>query len=148
MPRLQIPPPQILHPARRSHTEEKRRTGAWRNVYLRGAAALLLAVTLTACGDTGSTKPNTNKDPDTTPNGNTSTQPDTNGTEDDVIPGNSMNGGHNTDGGAVPGDGPESARGARTVTRARVRSEAAAFDSDYQQMLRNGRGDGHGRLFG
>ena len=44
------------------------------------AAALLLAVTLTACGDTGSTKPNTNKDPDTTPNGNTSTQPDTNGT--------------------------------------------------------------------
>ena len=103
------------------------------------AAALLLAVTLTACGDTGSTKPNTNKDPDTTPNGSASAQPDTNGTEDDVIPGNSMNGGHNTDGGAVPGDGPESARGARTVTRARVRSEAAAFDSDYQQMLRNGR---------
>ena len=99
------------------------------------AAVLLLVVTLTACGDTGSTKPNTNKDPDTTPNGNTSTQPDTNGTEDDVIPGNSMNGGHNTDGGAVPGDGPESARGARTVTRARVRSEAAAFDSDYQQII-------------
>ena len=66
------------------------------------AAALLLAVTLTACGDTGSTKPNTNKDPDTTPNGNTSTQPDTNGTEDDVIPGNNMNGGHNTNGGAAP----------------------------------------------
>ena len=137
MPRLQIPPPQILHPARRSHTEEK--GGQEHGETYIWAAALLLVVTLTACGDTGSTKPNTNKDPDTTPNGNTSTQPDTNGTEDDVIPGNSMNGGHNTDGGAVPGDGPESARGARTVTRARVRSEAAAFDSDYQQMLRNGR---------
>ena len=103
------------------------------------AAALALAVTLTACGDTGSTKPNTNKDPDTTPNGSASTQPDTNGTEDDIIPGDSLNGGHNTDGGAVPGDGPESASGARAVTRARVRSEADAFDSDYQQMLRNGR---------
>ena len=99
------------------------------------AAALALAVTLTACGDTGSTKPNTSKDPDTTPNGSASTQPDTNGTEDDVIPGDSMNGGHNADG----GDGPESASGARAVTRARVRSEADAFDSDYQQMLRNGR---------
>ena len=73
------------------------------------AAALLLVVTLTACGDTGSTKPNTNKDPDTTPNGSASAQPDTNGTEDDVIPGNSMNGGHNTDGGAVPGKRPRSA---------------------------------------
>ena len=103
------------------------------------AAALALAVTLTACGDTDSTKPSTNKEPDTTPNGSASTQPDTNGTEDDVIPGDSLNGGHNTDGGAVPGDGPESASGARAVTRARVRSEAETFDSDYQQMLRNGR---------
>ena len=51
------------------------------------AAALILALTLTACGDTGSTKPDTNKDPNTTPNGSPSTQPDTNG--------------------AVPGDDPE-----------------------------------------
>ena len=114
------------------------------------AAALVLALMLTACGDTGSTKPDTSKDPDTTPNGNASTQPDTNGTDkDDIIPGDSMNGGHNADGGAVPGDGPESVGGsddasAAAETRmgrstARRSSDAAAFDSDYQQMLRNGR---------
>lgn len=112
------------------------------------AAALILALTLTACGDTGSTKPNTNKDPDTTPNGSTSTQPDTNGTEDDVIPGNSMNGGHNTDGGAVPGDDPERVDGSDASAAAETRMgrsaarrsrDAAAFDSDYQEMLHNGR---------
>ena len=116
------------------------------------AAALVLALTLTACGDTGSTKPDTSKDPDTTPNGNASTQPDTNGTDTDkggIIPGDSMNGGHNADGGAVPGDGPESVGGgddASTAAETRMgrsaagRSrDAAAFDSDYQQMLRNGR---------
>lgn len=93
------------------------------------AAALVLALTLTACGDTGSTKPDTNKDPDTTPNGSASTQPDTNG--------------------AVPGDGPESVddsddastaaetrMGRSTARRSR---DAAAFDSDYQEMLHNGR---------
>ncbi len=116
------------------------------------AAALVLALTLTACGDTGSTKPNTGKDPDTTPNGNASTQPDTNGTDtekDDIIPGDSMNGGHNADGGAVPGDGPESVGGSDDASTAaetrmgrsaaRRSRDAAAFDSDYQQMLRNGR---------
>ena len=61
------------------------------------AAALLLAVALTACGDTGSTKPNTNKDPDTTPNGNTSTQPDTNGTDTGSAK-DDLNGGHNESG--------------------------------------------------
>ena len=106
------------------------------------AAALALALTLTACGDTGSTRPNTSKDPDTTPNGSASTQPDTNGTDagkDDSIPGDSMNGGHNTDGGAAAGDGLRSAGSARAVTRARMHSEADAFDSDYRQMLHNGR---------
>ena len=114
------------------------------------AAALILALTLTACGDTGSTRPDTSKDPDTTPNGNASTQPDTSGTDkDDIIPGDSMNGGHNADGGAVPGDGPESVGGsddASTAAETRMgrsaagRSrDAAAFDNDYQQMLRNGR---------
>ncbi len=113
------------------------------------AAALILALTLTACGDTGSTKPDTNKDPDTTPNGSASIQPDTNGTDkDDIIPGDSMNGGHNADGGAVPGDGPESVGGDDASTAAETQMgrsavrrsrDAAAFDSDYQQMLRNGR---------
>lgn len=113
------------------------------------AAALVLALTLTACGDTGSTKPDTNKDPDTTPNGNASTQPDTSGTEkDDIIPGDSMNGGHNADGGAVPGGGPERVDGSDASAAAETRMgrsaarrsrDAAAFDSDYQQMLRNGR---------
>ena len=114
------------------------------------AAALILALTLTACGDTGSTRPDTSKDPDTTPNGNASTQPDTSGTDkDDIIPGDSMNGGHNADGGAVPGDGPESVGGSDDASTAaetrmgrstaRRSRDAAAFDSDYQQMLRNGR---------
>lgn len=114
------------------------------------AAALVLALTLTACGDTGSTRPDTSKDPDTTPNGNASTQPDTSGTDkDDIIPGDSMNGGHNADGGAVPGDGPESVGGSDDASTAaetrmgrsaaRRSRDAAAFDSDYQQMIRNGR---------
>ena len=66
------------------------------------AAALLLAVTLAACG--GADK-NPQARPDTTPNGSITTQPDTNGSDQDIIPGDSMNGGHNADGGAVPGDG-------------------------------------------
>lgn len=113
------------------------------------AAALVLALTLTACGDTGSTRPDTSKDPDTTPNGNASTQPDTNGTEkDDIIPGDSMNGGHNANGGAVPGDGPERVDGSDASAAAETRMgrsaarrsrDAAAFDSDYQEMLHNGR---------
>ena len=85
------------------------------------AAALILALTLTACGDTGSTRPDTGKDPNTTPNGNASTQPDTNGTDTDkdgIIPGDSMNGGHNADGGAVPGDGPESVGGSDDASTA------------------------------
>ena len=109
------------------------------------AAALILALTLTACGDTGSTRPDTSKDPNTTPNGNASTQPDTNGTDTDkdgIIPGDSMNGG------AVPGDGPERVDGSDASAAAETRMgrsaarrsrDAAAFDSDYQQMLRNGR---------
>ena len=115
------------------------------------AAALVLALTLTACGDTGSTRPDTSKDPDTTPNGNASTQPDTSGTDtekDDIIPGDSMNGGHNADGGAVPGNDPERVDGSDASAAAETRigrsaarrsRDAAAFDSDYQQMIRNGR---------
>ena len=97
------------------------------------AAALLLAVTLTACGDTGSTKPNTNKDPDTTPNGSASAQPDTNGTDDSVTdgrgesPGDSMNGGNNETGGAVPGDGDMSAGGEDARSRKYDRALAASL---------------------
>ena len=92
------------------------------------AAALILALTLTACADTGSTKPDTNKGPDTTPNGSTSTQPDTNG--------------------AVPGDDPERVDGSDASAAAETRMgrstarrsrDAVAFDSDYQEMLHNGR---------
>ena len=61
------------------------------------AAALILALTLTACGDTGSTKPDTNKDPDTTPNGSITTQPDTNGTDTGSAK-DDLNGGHNESG--------------------------------------------------
>ncbi len=66
------------------------------------AAALLLAVTLAACGEADKKADDA---PDTTPNGSITTQPDTNGSDQDIIPGDSMNGGHNADGGAVPGDG-------------------------------------------
>ena len=61
------------------------------------AAALVLALTLTACGDTGSTRPDTGKDPNTTPNGNASTQPDTNGTDTGSAK-DDLNGGHNESG--------------------------------------------------
>ena len=43
------------------------------------AAAVLLAVTLAACGEADNKKPGTA--PDTTPNGGVTTQPDTNGTD-------------------------------------------------------------------
>lgn len=66
------------------------------------AAALLLAVTLAACGEADK---KADTAPDTTPNGSITTQPDTSGSDRDIIPGDSMNGGHNADGGAVPGDG-------------------------------------------
>ena len=86
------------------------------------AAALILALTLTACGDTGSTNP------DTTPNGSTSTQPDTNG----AVPGD--------DPGRVDGSDASAAAETRMGRSAARRSrDAAAFDNDYQQMLRNGR---------
>ena len=97
----------------------------WILVLLLSAVLLL---TLTACGDTGSTKPDTSKDPDTTPNGSASTQPDTNG--------------------AVPGDDPERVDGSDASAAAETRMgrsaarrsrDAAAFDSDYQEMLHNGR---------
>lgn len=96
------------------------------------AAALALVLTLTACGGKGSA--NSGTKPDTTPNGSAVTQPDTSGTD---MPGDGMNGGHNATGGAVPGDGPESVGGGKA--RARRSSEEAAFDSEYRQMLRNGR---------
>ena len=74
------------------------------------AAALILALTLTACGDTGSTQPDTN--------------------------------------GAVPGDDPERVDGSDASAAAETRMgrstarrsrDAVAFDSDYQEMLHNGR---------
>ena len=92
------------------------------------AAALILALTLTACGDTGSTKPDTNKDPDTTPNGSTSTQPDTNG----AVPGNDPERVDGSDASAAA----ETQMGRSAARRSR---DAAAFDSDYQEMLHNGR---------
>ena len=72
------------------------------------AAALMLAVTLAACGEADNKKPS--PQPDTTPNGSITTQPDTNGTDTTTdgrgeSPGDSMNGGNNETGGAVPGDG-------------------------------------------
>ena len=63
------------------------------------AAALMLAVTLAACGEANDKKPSTQ--PDTTPNGSITTQPDTNGTDNGGSisdAGNSMNGGHNESG--------------------------------------------------
>lgn len=66
------------------------------------AAALLLAATLAACGEADK---KADTAPDNTPNGSITTQPDTNGSDRDVIPGDSMNGGYNADGGAVSGDG-------------------------------------------
>ena len=48
------------------------------------AAALMLAVTLAACGEADNKKPS--PQPDTTPNGSITTQPDTNGTAPDTTP--------------------------------------------------------------
>ena len=104
------------------------------------AAALILALTLTACGDTGSTRPDTGKDPNTTPNGNASTQPDTNGTDGSVTdgrgesPGDSMNGGNNETGGAVPGDGDMSVGGGKD---ARSRKYDRALAASLSQLILN-----------
>ena len=101
-------------------------SGAGQLAALAGAAALMLAVTLAACGEADNKKPS--PQPDTTPNGSITTQPDTNG--------------------AVPGDDPERVDGSDASAAAETRMgrsaarrsrDAAAFDSDYQEMLHNGR---------
>lgn len=95
------------------------------------AAALMLAVTLAACGEADNKKPSLQ--PDTTPNGSITTQPDTNGTDDSVTdgrgesPGDSMNGGNNETGGAVPGDGDMSTGGEGARSRKYDRALAASL---------------------
>lgn len=95
------------------------------------AAALMLAVTLAACGEADNKKPSPR--PDTTPNGSITTQPDTNGTDDSVTdgrgesPGDSMNGGNNETGGAVPGDGED----------ARSRKYDRALAASLSQLILN-----------
>lgn len=94
------------------------------------AAALMLAVTLAACGEADNKKPS--PQPDTTPNGNITTQPDTNGTDTTTdgrgeSPGDSMNGGNNETGGAVPGDGDMSVGGEDARSRKYDRALAASL---------------------
>ena len=95
------------------------------------AAALMLAVTLAACGEADNKKPS--PQPDTTPNGIITTQPDTNGTDDSVTdgrgesPGDSMNGGNNETGGAVSGDGGTSTGGEDARSRKYDRALAASL---------------------
>ena len=99
------------------------------------AAALLLAVTLAACGEAGK---KADIAPDTTPNGSITTQPDTNGSDQDIIPGDSMNGGHNADGGAVPGDGayaPDGTNGLADEARTARRYDSALAASLSQLIL-------------
>ena len=105
--------------------------GAGPVLSLAGAAALMLAVTLAACGEADNKKPS--PQPDTTPNGSITTQPDTNGTDDSVTdgrgesPGDSMNGGNNETGGAVPGDGGTSTGGEDARSRKYDRALAASL---------------------
>lgn len=94
------------------------------------AAALMLAVTLAACGEADNKKPS--PQPDTTPNGSITTQPDTNGTDNTTdgrgeSPGDSMNGGNNETGGAVPGDGDMSTGGEGARSRKYDRALAASL---------------------
>lgn len=94
------------------------------------AAALMLAVTLAACGEADNKKPS--PQPDTTPNGSITTQPDTNGTDNTTdgrgeSPGDSMNGGNNETGGAVPGDGNMSTGGEGARSRKYDRALAASL---------------------
>ena len=90
------------------------------------AAALMLAVTLAACGEADNKKP--------------SPQPDTNGTDDSVTdgrgesPGDSMNGGNNETGGAVPGDGDMSVGGGED---ARSRKYDRALAASLSQLILN-----------
>lgn len=94
------------------------------------AAALMLAVTLAACGEADNKKPS--PQPDNTPNGSITTQPDTNGTDTTTdgrgeSPGDSMNGGNNETGGAVPGDGDMSTGGVGARSRKYDRALAASL---------------------
>ena len=101
------------------------------------AAALMLAVTLAACGEADSKKPSTQ--PDNTPNGSITTQPDTNGTGNVTdgrgeSPGDSMNGGNNETGGAVPGDGDMSVGGGED---ARSRKYDRALAASLSRLILN-----------
>ena len=89
------------------------------------AAALMLAVTLAACGEADNKKP--------------SPQPDTNGTDTTTdgrgeSPGDSMNGGNNETGGAVPGDGDMSVGGGEN---ARSRKYDRALAASLSQLILN-----------
>ena len=90
------------------------------------AAALMLAVTLAACGEADNKKP--------------SPQPDTNGTDGSVTdgrgesPGDSMNGGNNETGGAAPGDGDMSVGGGED---ARSRKYDRALAASLSQLILN-----------
>ena len=94
------------------------------------AAALMLAVTLAACGEADNKKPS--PQPDNTPNGSITTQPDTSGTDNTTdgrgeSPGDSMNGGNNETGGAVPGSGGTSTGGEGARSRKYDRALAASL---------------------
>ena len=89
------------------------------------AAALMLAVTLAACGEADNKKP--------------SPQPDTNGPDTTTdgrgeSPGDSMNGGNNETGGAVPGDGDMSVGGGED---ARSRKYDRALAASLSQLILN-----------
>ena len=101
------------------------------------AAALMLAVTLAACGEADNKKPS--PQPDTTPNGSITTQPDTNVTDTTTdgrgeSPGDSMNGGNNETGGTVPGDGDMSVGGGKD---ARSRKYDRALAASLSQLILN-----------
>lgn len=104
------------------------------------AAALLLAVTLAACGEADSKDPGTQ--PDTTPNGSITTQPDTNGSDHDDAPGDSMNGGKNETGGAEPGDGAMAPEDTGSLAdEARSRKYDRALAASLSQLILDRIGD-------
>ena len=105
------------------------------------AALTLASVTLAACGEADNKKPS--PQPDTTPNGGITAQPDTNGTDTTTdgrgeSPGDSMNGGTNETGGAVPGDGDMSVGGGKD---ARSRKYDRALAASLSQLILNRIGD-------
>lgn len=102
---------------------------------LLAALGLLLALGLVACGEKDEVR-------DDNGQGGTSggiiTQPE--GSDPEELPGDSMNGGHNADGGAIPGDGEDSVGGGEENATSRIgRQGQRSGLTEYEQMLRNGR---------